>query len=306
LDGGNRIRIHRLVAQVTRGQLASTAEEEAWAAQAVELLEGLFPADIGNRETWATCARLAPHVSAAVRHVDDSEQLFFLLHRFGAYLGNRGFHEGARDAQSRVVAGLEAGYGPDHGLLSTALGELGNMQLSLGDFPGALESQRRAHAIEEAVFEEAITRHREGLSILESGGEGESVFAANAHSNLGNTLKALGRYKDAVAAYRQSLEIKRKLYGDAHPHIASTMINMGECRLHQRDLIGARDLFTSAVQICDSMLGPSHPSTLHARRALAGTERGWVGFVSRLTDRLLGRVSAPLTDAGTDGARSTR
>jgi Flp pilus assembly protein TadD len=47
---------------------------------------------------------------------------------------------------------------------------------------------------------------------------------AEAHSNLGNTLKELGRLDEALASYRQAIALKPD-YAEAHYNLGNTLKN---------------------------------------------------------------------------------
>jgi hypothetical protein len=64
---------------------------------------------------------------------------------------------------------------------------------------------------------------------------------AEAHSNLGNTLKDLGRLDDAIASYRRALKI-RPDYADAHNNLGSALQSIGQ-------LNAALDSYRKAIEL---------------------------------------------------------
>ncbi|WP_165939927.1 DUF7779 domain-containing protein [Saccharopolyspora aridisoli] len=84
----NRIRLHRLVSQVTRLQLEASAGE--WALLAATLVNRLFPIHSHEPSQWPRCALLAAHASSVIEHneslaVSDA-QARALYDRLGVYL----------------------------------------------------------------------------------------------------------------------------------------------------------------------------------------------------------------------------
>jgi Flp pilus assembly protein TadD len=49
---------------------------------------------------------------------------------------------------------------------------------------------------------------------------------AEAHSNLGNTLKELGRLDEAEASYNQAIALKPD-YAEAHSNLGNTLKELG-------------------------------------------------------------------------------
>jgi hypothetical protein len=72
----HRLRMHRLVSQVTRQHLTVSRSGDdnddgdvtVWAKRAVKLLRNLFPENPSDPAQWELCAELAPHVTTAVDH----------------------------------------------------------------------------------------------------------------------------------------------------------------------------------------------------------------------------------------------
>ena len=63
---------------------------------------------------------------------------------------------------------------------------------------------------------------------------------AEAHNNLGNAFKDLGKLDEAVACYRRALELKPD-YAEAHNNLGSALEEIG-------DLRGAEDSFRAALR----------------------------------------------------------
>ncbi|NUT53155.1 MAG: hypothetical protein HOV94_38600 [Saccharothrix sp.] len=85
---GARIRMHRLVSQVTQLHLGDDAG--AWAIQAAALVNRLFPIRPDDPVQWPRCAMLAAHASTVIKHTETLEvsdaQAKALFDRLGVYL----------------------------------------------------------------------------------------------------------------------------------------------------------------------------------------------------------------------------
>jgi Tetratricopeptide repeat len=143
----HRVRIHRLVADITRRHLSTDpadgsapdgprtlATGTAWAAQAVGVLAGLFPEPPWEPATWPICARLAAHARTAADHATTADaadhNTGMVLGRLGQYLEARAEYTQARATLARALAIKEAVYGPDHPEVAVTLGNLGPRRLS--------------------------------------------------------------------------------------------------------------------------------------------------------------------------------
>jgi eukaryotic-like serine/threonine-protein kinase len=64
---------------------------------------------------------------------------------------------------------------------------------------------------------------------------------------------------------RQALEMRRKLGGEEHPDVASSLIDVGVDRWFEGDPAGAEPLLREALKIREAKLEPGHPDTLEAQ-----------------------------------------
>lgn len=79
-----------------------------------------------------------------------------------------------------------------------------------------------------------------------------------------------GRYADAEALYRRSLEIRERAYGANHPLVADTLDNLGVTLYHQGRLEPARELYERALAVRRSALGAEHRDVGTSLNNLAG------------------------------------
>jgi NB-ARC domain len=96
------IRVHRLVQQVVRAQLAEQ-DRRVLIATAVELLAAAFPpaGELGDPARWRHCAQLVPHVLIAADHAEPAglaaAATAIVLQRAGTYLRYRADYKTAHD-----------------------------------------------------------------------------------------------------------------------------------------------------------------------------------------------------------------
>lgn len=111
----------------------------------------------------------------------------------------------ARAHLEQAVTIFEAGLGPEHPLVATALNALALAYVREGDYEHAEPLYRRALAIFEASFGP------------DHGDVGRVV------ENLAGLLLADGRYDDAGPLYRRAISIKGREFGPRHPEVAKLL-----------------------------------------------------------------------------------
>ncbi|MEH2086381.1 tetratricopeptide repeat protein, partial [Nostoc sp.] len=78
-----------------------------------------------------------------------------------------------------------------------------------------------------------------------------------------------GRYSEAEPLYIQALALRRKLLGEEHPSVASSLNNLAGLYRSQGRYSEAEPLYIQALDICEQRLGVDHPNTVTVRRNLA-------------------------------------
>lgn len=149
--GTYRIQMHRLVAEVTRRQIASPTagwqrwlgvgvrRGKRWRMRAVAVLASRFPEHPQNPRTWADCAQLAAHAVAALDSAPKSVDSADLQMRLGVYLVcRRRFAAGQRllECAVAVYRKVEA----DGVALVQARLYLGVAQTRMGEHAAALRT----------------------------------------------------------------------------------------------------------------------------------------------------------------------
>ncbi|EKX51420.1 hypothetical protein GUITHDRAFT_161512 [Guillardia theta CCMP2712] len=156
---------------------------------------------------------------------------------------------------------------PDQPLLAALVrGEYGSTLLALGD-------------IDEAVVEKQAV-----LDIVVLAVGQESRAAAQALDELGVSLQAQGKYKEAEKHLRKALEIREKLQGRSsdkaleicrnslpndHYQTASALMSVGEAFLAKGELQEAQEHMEEAIEIWERALGSTSPYLASALSNLA-------------------------------------
>ena len=87
-----------------------------------------------------------------------------------------------------------------------------------------------------------------------------------AMGNLANTYLALGRHQDALAMQEKTLEFRRRVLPDNHPHIGISCLNLGFSCYKVGDLHRALQFAREALRIFQATLPPSHPHVTDAQQ----------------------------------------
>ena len=280
--------VHRLVQAVARGRLDAEGEK-AWAAAAVEVVNGAFPQESHDVRTWDVCARLLPHALASAGHAQRlavaPEAAGRALNQAGMYLNGRARFDEAKDCYERAIAIDEEAYGKDHPNVATDVNNLGGVLQAQGDLAGAKRCFERAIAIDEKAYgkdhpDVATDVNNLGMVLQDQGdlagakkcyeraiaiGERtlgkEHPKVAIRVNNLGSVLQDQGDLAGAKACYERALATHEKAYGVDHPEVARDVNNLGMVLKDQGDLAGAKRCFERALAIFTRFLGDDHPKT---------------------------------------------
>ena len=236
----DRIRLHRLVADITRSQLDQPPH--TWAARAIDVLVELFPLQPWEPDDWPDCARLAPHATAAVDHIAGrpTAATAVILNRLGQYLRSRAEYAPARTAHELALAIGEAVLGPDRSEVAVSLTNLSNVQGALGELAAARTSLDRALTIFEAVHgphHPAVAGTLCGIGILQ---------------------RELGELTAARTSQQRALAIEEAVYGPHHPQVARTLTNLSNVQHLLGELAAARTSLDRALAIKEAVYGPDH------------------------------------------------
>lgn len=294
-----RVRMHRLVGQVTRQQLAigDAKAQRSWAGHIMRLVSQLFPDESWYPESWPVCADLAAHVTVLEGHgAPANVPTALALDHLGRYLDGRGKLRDALAVLQRAVALWEKALGAHTKQLADSLNSLGIVQNKLNLTEEARSTLDRAVAVAKATYgprhprfaliltslgmveerrgqpKQARAHYRRALTILESAGESDSVDMAQVLGNLGNVQWALGDLADARANYEQAIAIFSRVYGPEHPTVAAALTNLSGVQNDPNQLDAAKRSITQALRIKEAAYGPDHPDIAYTLVNLGGLQ----------------------------------
>jgi len=76
---------------------------------------------------------------------------------------------------------------------------------------------------------------------------------------IGDLYSFNGCFREAEAFFKQALEIFKKIYGENHPDVASTLNNLGIVYYNQGRYNEAEELYKQALEIFKKIYGENHP-----------------------------------------------
>ena len=82
-----------------------------------------------------------------------------------------------------------------------------------------------------------------------------------------------GRYSEAEPLYQQALEMRKRLLGDEHPDVASSLNNLANLYDSQGRYTEAEPLYQQALEMRKRLLGDEHPSVASSLNNLAALYR---------------------------------
>ncbi|MBX7082348.1 MAG: tetratricopeptide repeat protein [Nannocystaceae bacterium] len=103
--------------------------------------------------------------------------------------------------------------------------------------------------------DEALAHHERALALAQAGSVDDSVRVVLS-ANYGNTLYALGRYRDAFEAHQQAYDLALGVYGDEHPSVGADMANLARDAVELGEVERARELYLASVRVREQGLGP--------------------------------------------------
>jgi serine/threonine protein kinase len=182
-------------------------------------------------------------------------------------------------------------YGPDHRFVAESLTATALLRANQAKFE---EAERFAHdglemskrhlppshpAVARATFAlgkvlEDRGKYDQSFPVLEEAvrlqSKPSSVTAdlAASLSELANSHFYAGHYDTSESLNQRVLTINRKLYGERHPLVADTLINLGAIQFQKGNYSGSEQFNRQALDIVQSWYGKVHPETADAMTIL--------------------------------------
>ncbi len=123
--------------------------------------------------------------------------------------------------------------------------------------------------IEQQARYAAWAPYRDHLAAL-ARAAGPTAAAARLWNLLGRYAWHLGEYEGARELYEQALAIRRQVYGEKHPAVATSLNNLAGVLWALGEYEGARELHEQALAIRRQVYGEKHPAVANSLNNLAG------------------------------------
>jgi eukaryotic-like serine/threonine-protein kinase len=240
----------RVVTLIDRGvqQASGLAAEPLVQAELYETL-GRISQQLGNLPQADRLLRAALEQRRQLLGPDDPDVAESLV-----ALGQLRDAQAAYDEAERLVRdGLERTrkrLGPQHPAVARATTALGQVLENRGAYDQAI-----------TVLTEAVQ-----LQSLAAGNEADRAVAM---SELANTHFYAGHFDESEGLNRQVLALEKRLYGDRHPFVADTLINLGAIHFERGRYSDAERFHREALEIMRAWYGADHPSTASALTMVA-------------------------------------
>ncbi len=195
------------------------------------------------------------------------DQLAFSLDRQNRRGEAREFYEQALALRRRAL-------GPRHVEVADTLTNLATLAFRSGALDDAIGSQLEALDIYRAAY-------------------GEHPRVAGALGNAGVMLRDRARYDEARSLFTESLEMRRRLVGEAHTDYAIALLHLGVLDRATGRLDESARLLQQAADIFTRRLGADHPRVSETAMALGATRllQGRVQEATPMIERALDKLT---------------
>jgi eukaryotic-like serine/threonine-protein kinase len=131
--------------------------------------------------------------------------------------------------------------GPEHVHVGSALNNLATLKWQKGDLKQAA-----------ALYSEAVALTRKSSGYVAQAG------LATTLQNLGSVHKTLGAYAEAEPLLQEAVELRRKVLGEKHPHVAIAQIHLGDLCYRRGEYAKAEKEISAALAIQKETLPKGH------------------------------------------------
>jgi tetratricopeptide (TPR) repeat protein len=87
-------------------------------------------------------------------------------------------------------------------------------------------------------------------------------------SEIGRSLRALGRLNESEGPTRDALAMRARLFGDEHREVATNKYDLGLLLMERGDIAEAERMFRDSLATNERVLGPQHANTVASRNAV--------------------------------------
>jgi len=215
-----------------------------------ELLE--YWLAIGDR--FDLIAAYKASLSALIAQKPDKGFLAYALNAIAEFFRTVGHWFEAEPIYRQALSIREEFFGPEHPNVAQSLYNLAELLNRKGNHAEAASLYRRARPIWEKAHG---PEHRKIANV------------ANTIDGLAVALHRLGDYKTAKSHYDEALQIRMKMFGRKHPHVAFSFNNLGVYLIEIGDYKEAELTLGQALEIWKTTLGPKRPEVAIALHHLA-------------------------------------
>jgi tetratricopeptide (TPR) repeat protein len=245
-------KIHFLVALAVRRWLTSRNEYEKWNSRALKILSKSFPGRVKGewigKEVFEDRNKFLPHVHRVLQYFStEREDLLcrasLLLCITEDALGRQCFQQHPLEAVEALELRQQL-LGENHILTAEAHAILGRVRKFEGDF----ETSKRHLEIAQRI------------ALTDTGAE--NILKGDIALYLAELLASLDQTKEAESLIRQTMDARRKAFGDNHSATLHSMEVLGLFYQGIGQYSDAEIIQRASVNTCQKLFGRSHPSTL--------------------------------------------
>lgn len=184
----------------------------------------------------------------------------------------------------RTLAIVEADAGPDHSVVGTLCGNLGQLLRDTGRLSDAEPLFRRSLSITETIQgpahpsvalalnnlaglvaqlgqkAEAVRLYQRATTILDREPPPDPDQLAIVLNNLAKVYCDLARFHEARPLYLRAIALHESVHGPIHPAVGRDLNNLGQLDHELGDHAAAADAFRRALGIFESVFGEHHPT----------------------------------------------
>ena len=182
----------------------------------------------------------------------DHMELAHVWNSYSQLLSDMDDIDGAVAANTRFIEIMERAYDGPHPSLGAAYNNRAILLRDQGDYEGAIANFQLSIDMQDAV--DLPPRHPNRSFPL---------------TGMADVFIRQGRYGEAEAIYRETIEMRREAFGEDHRLVSEIKSSLGAALTGMGELAEAEELLLDAYTRFDTTRGPDDPRTLTAAERLA-------------------------------------